>query len=64
MGVFVVATAPSDGSQMVPGNMTTTVSCSLLIYSRSTTGHSNDIQGMSIGAVVRDLFLEMEVMDH
>ena len=61
MGVSVVATAPSDGSQLVNGNMTTTVSCSLLIPSRSTTDHSKDMTGMSIGVVALDLTLD--VMD-
>jgi hypothetical protein len=59
MGVSVVATAPSGGSHLVTGNMTTTVSFSLLIYSRSTTDHSKDIQGMSVGLVMKDLGLEM-----
>jgi hypothetical protein len=65
MGVSVVATAPSDGSHLeVNGSMTTTVSSYLLIYSRSTTDHSKDIQGMFIRAVIMDLFLDVEVMDH
>jgi hypothetical protein len=59
MGVSVVGTAPSDGSHLVAGNMTTTVSCSLLIPSRSTTDHSKDIQGMSIGIVTMHLTLDM-----
>jgi hypothetical protein len=59
MGVSVVATAPSDGSHLVAGNMTTTVSCSLLIPSKSTTDNSKDMVGMSIGKVVMDLTLDM-----
>ena len=62
MGVSVVATAPSDGSHLVNGNMTTIVSCSLLIPSRSITGHSKDIKGMSIGIVLMDHALE--IADH
>ena len=61
MGVSVVDTAPSDGSHQVAGHMTTTVSCSLLIYSRSTTDHSKD-KSMSIG--VLDMDLGLEVMEH
>jgi hypothetical protein len=60
MGVSVVATAPSDGSHLVTTNMTTKVSFSLLIYSRSTTDHTKDIKGMSIGVVVKDLGLEIK----
>jgi hypothetical protein len=59
MGVSVVATAPSDGSHLVNGNMTTTVSCSLLIPSKSTTDHSQDMVGMSVGIVFMDLNLDM-----
>ena len=60
MVVSVVATAPLDGSHgVVNGNMTTTVSCSLLIPSRSTTDHSKDIMGMSIGIVVMGLSLDI-----
>ena len=62
MGVSVAATAPSDGSHLVYGNMTTIVSCSLLIPSRSLTDHGKDIQGMSIGEMIMDLGLEK--MDH
>ena len=61
MGVSVVATAKLDGSHLVAGNMTTTVSFSLLIYSRSTTDHSKDIMGMSIGLVMKDLSLEIVI---
>jgi hypothetical protein len=59
MVVSVVATAPSDGSHLVAGNMTTTVSCSLLIPSTSTMDRRKDIAGMSIGVVTEDLTLEM-----
>jgi hypothetical protein len=51
----VVATAPSGGSQIVAINMTITVSSSLLIYSRSTTNHSQDTQGISIGQALMGL---------
>ena len=60
MGVSVVATAPSDGSPLVRGNMTTTVSCSLLIPSRSTTDHSKDIVDMSFGRVIMDHTLDLD----
>jgi hypothetical protein len=62
MGVSVVATAPSDGSHLVAGNMTTTVSCSLLIPSRSTTDHSKSMMGMSLGTVPMDHGLD--IVDH
>jgi hypothetical protein len=62
MGVSVEATAPSDGSHLVNGNMTTTVSCSLLIPSRNTTDHSKDMVGMSGGEIHMGLGLAM--MDH
>jgi hypothetical protein len=43
---------------MVNGNMTTTVSCSLLITSRRTTNHGMEIQGMSIGEMILELTLD------
>ena len=61
MGVSVVATAPSDGSHLVPGNMTTRVSSSHLIPSTSTTDHTKDIMGMSVGIVAMDLTLDMVI---
>ena len=61
MAVSVVAIAQSDGSQyyMVNFNMTTTVSCSLLITLRSITDQSKDIADMSCGIVIGDLTLEI-----
>ena len=62
MDVSVVATAPSDGSQMVNGNMTTTVLYSHLIPSRSTMNRGQDKAVKSIGKVIMDHTLDM--LDH
>jgi hypothetical protein len=63
MGVFVVATAQSDGSHMVNISLIITVSFSLLILSRSTTHHrEEDIKDISIGAKGMDLRLDIKVL--
>jgi hypothetical protein len=60
MGVYVVDTAQSDGSQMVNCNMTTTVSYSLLTLSRRITGQNKGMVGIFIGAEGTVLVLGME----
>ena len=60
MGVYVVDSAQSDGSQMVACNMTTTVSCSLLTLSRRITGQILGMMGIFIGAVATVLVLGVE----
>jgi hypothetical protein len=63
MGVSVVATALSDGRHLlVAGNMTTTVSFSLLILSKSTTDQKKDIVGISFGEMI--LVLGLDTGDH
>jgi len=56
----VDATAPLDGIHLVIGNVTITVSCSLLIPSRSTTDSSKDTVGMSFGIEVMGHLLDGE----
>ena len=61
MTASVVATALLDGIHLVPGsNVTITVSCSLLIPSRSTTDSSKDTVGISFGIEVMGHLLDGE----
>ena len=59
MAVSVADTAPLDGSHLVNGNKTAPVSYSLSTPSKSTTDHSKDMVGMSIGAVIMHLGLDI-----
>jgi hypothetical protein len=61
MGISVVDIAPSDGSHLEAGSVTTTVFFSLLIYSRSIT-HRRNKKVMSIGKVIMDHTLD--ILDH
>jgi hypothetical protein len=60
MTASVVATAPLDGIHLVTGNVTITVSYSLLIPSRSTTDSSKDTVGISFGIEVMGHLLDGE----
>jgi hypothetical protein len=60
MTASVVGTAPLDGIHLVTGNVTITVSYSLLIPSRSTTDSSKDTVGISFGIEVMGHLLDGE----
>jgi hypothetical protein len=60
MTASVVVTAPLDGIHLVTGNVTITVSYSLLIPSRSTTDSSKDTVGISFGIEVMGHLLDGE----